>query len=416
MCVLFTGQSITKLKKIYRLDINMAQFSHSRLTTFEQCPLKYKFRYIDEEVPEFKTTIEAFMGSRVHDTLELLYNQLKYQKLLTLEELYDFFEKEWKEKFSEDIKFVKENLTEENYFLMGKKFIKDYYERMHPFNQHQLIACEQKINLKLKDNDNYDIIGYIDRLSCTPDGTYYIQDYKTANNLPHQEYLDKDRQLALYSLFVKEKYKDCKKIKLIWHFLAFNKDLESERTDEELEELKKDIIKRIDEINSCTEFEPKMSALCSWCEFRYLCPHFKHLYKLKKINHNEYLGEQGYVLANKYTELKEKEAKIQSEINKVTDAIYQLADDQGFSMLFGEKKKLRIWSKNCVRLPQKNTLLMLELTKLLKSINKFEEIAIVDTWELGKILEANVWPKEITDLLKGFTKKEKIKKIYMSNK
>jgi CRISPR/Cas system-associated exonuclease Cas4 (RecB family) len=287
---------------------------------------------------------------------------------------------------------------------------------MHPFNQHQLIACEQKINLSFDDNGRYNLIGYIDRLSCTPDGTYYVQDYKTGNSLPHQEYLDKDRQLALYSIFVKEKYKDCKRVKLVWHYLAFNKDLVSERTDEQLEDLKKDIIRLIDEMQRCKEFEPKMSSLCPWCEFRYMCPHFKHLYKLKKINQNQYLGEQGYVLANKYAQLKEEESKIQEELKKVTDAIYQLADKEGFTMLFGENKKLRIWSKNCVKLPLKKDPLFIELTKLLKSIDKFEEIAVVDTWELGKILEAKIWPQELVDLLKGFYRHERIRKIYMSNK
>ena len=31
----------------------MPVYSHSRLSTFEQCPLKFKFRYIDYVEPDF---------------------------------------------------------------------------------------------------------------------------------------------------------------------------------------------------------------------------------------------------------------------------------------------------------------------------------------------------------------------------
>ena len=34
-------------------------YSHSRLSTFEQCPFKFKLRYIDEIEPEIEKTIEA---------------------------------------------------------------------------------------------------------------------------------------------------------------------------------------------------------------------------------------------------------------------------------------------------------------------------------------------------------------------
>ena len=52
----------------------MVMYSHSKLSTFEQCPLKFNFRYLQKIEPDFKTTIEGFLGSKVHDTLEWVYN------------------------------------------------------------------------------------------------------------------------------------------------------------------------------------------------------------------------------------------------------------------------------------------------------------------------------------------------------
>ena len=65
----------------------MTIYSHSRLSCFEQCPQKFKLHYIDKVKTEVEESVEAFMGSRVHDTLEKLYRDLQYQKMNSLEDL-----------------------------------------------------------------------------------------------------------------------------------------------------------------------------------------------------------------------------------------------------------------------------------------------------------------------------------------
>ncbi|MEM3402566.1 MAG: PD-(D/E)XK nuclease family protein, partial [Candidatus Hadarchaeales archaeon] len=66
----------------------MTEYSHSRLTTFENCPMAYKLKYIVRlELEEGFETVEAFMGSRVHEALRRLYEDLMHEKLLSLEEL-----------------------------------------------------------------------------------------------------------------------------------------------------------------------------------------------------------------------------------------------------------------------------------------------------------------------------------------
>jgi hypothetical protein len=61
---------------------------------FEQCPQKYKFRYIEKIKTDTKETIELFLGKRVHETLKKLYQDLRYQKMSTLEELLFFLRDE----------------------------------------------------------------------------------------------------------------------------------------------------------------------------------------------------------------------------------------------------------------------------------------------------------------------------------
>jgi RecB family exonuclease len=95
------------------------QYSHSRLSTFEQCKQKFKFRYIDKAEAEIENTVEAFMGSRVHEALEKLYKELKFEKLNSLQDLLDFYHQEWGRHWTDDILIVKEELGEEHYRKTG---------------------------------------------------------------------------------------------------------------------------------------------------------------------------------------------------------------------------------------------------------------------------------------------------------
>ena len=86
----------------------MTIYSHSRLTTFENCPYKYKLKYIDRVETEDFETVETFLGSLVHEVLEKLYKDLLNGKENSLEELLEFYEQEWERQWSPDIVIVKE--------------------------------------------------------------------------------------------------------------------------------------------------------------------------------------------------------------------------------------------------------------------------------------------------------------------
>ncbi|MEM0465131.1 MAG: PD-(D/E)XK nuclease family protein [Candidatus Pacearchaeota archaeon] len=251
-------------------------YSHSKLSSFEQCPLKYKFRYIDNIEPEIKQTIEGFLGNRVHDTLEYLYNEIKKDsRVPELDEIIKFYNNLWYQEYSEDIKIVNENMNVEYYYNLGIKFLIDYYFSNRPFKDNT-IATEMKITVSLDSEEKFQIQGYIDRLVHHKDTNIFeIHDYKTGNFLKSQEELDKDRQLALYSLGIRDMFPEAKDVLLIWHFLAFNKKIISKRTIEELEKLKQDTILLINKIENAKNFPAKPSCLCKWCEFQKICPEVK---------------------------------------------------------------------------------------------------------------------------------------------
>jgi RecB family exonuclease len=157
---------------------------------------------------------------------------------------------------------------------------------------------EKEIVITLGEEE-YKIWGFIDRLAYNLEtGEYEVHDYKTANSLPSKERIESDRQLALYSIAVKQIFGNDKEVKLIWHFLAYNKKIEIKKTDEEIEKVKEKTISAIKEIISAKEFPPKKSRLCDWCEFKDICPAWGN--SLEKQREKEKENIENYPFLKKF--------------------------------------------------------------------------------------------------------------------
>lgn len=266
----------------------MPLYSHSKLSTFEQCRLKFKYRYIDKIIT-IEKSIETFLGKIVHNTLEWLYNQVKEKKIPTIDEVITYYLNNWEENYKPTIKIVKQELTTMDYFNKGVQFLINYYIKHKPFNDNTL-EIEKRIFIKLDEEGKYKLQGFIDRLVHNLEkDELEIHDYKTGNTLPTQEKIENDRQLALYSIAVKELFGKEKDVLLIWHYLAHNQKIVSRRTNEQLQKLKEEIIELIKEIESTTEFPPKKSILCGWCEYKSMCSEFNE----KKEENCEEEKEEG---------------------------------------------------------------------------------------------------------------------------
>jgi putative RecB family exonuclease len=281
----------------------MGYYSHSKIASFEQCPYKFKLRYIDKIKPEIEKSIEAHLGTCVHDTLEWIYTEVKEKNISPqIEEMLIYFTEKWKENYNEDIVIVKD-LSPEDYYNKGIKFLIDYHQKYSPFRDGTL-ELEKRITLNLGENNEHKITGFIDRLVFNPTTEEYeIHDYKTANTLPTKEKIEEDRQLALYSIAIKESFGNSKKVKLVWHYLAHNTRIESRRTDEQLEQLKKEILTLIKKIETAKDFPRKRSILCKWCEYQNICKE-KAIKELKESpdnnNSNSYSYQNKYPTISKY--------------------------------------------------------------------------------------------------------------------
>ena len=71
----------------------MSRYSVSQIQVYLQCPLKYRYRYIDKiPTPEFVETTDTLLWTLVHESLQNLYNNINIFKTPTKEEfIVDYY-------------------------------------------------------------------------------------------------------------------------------------------------------------------------------------------------------------------------------------------------------------------------------------------------------------------------------------
>ncbi|MDD4050024.1 MAG: PD-(D/E)XK nuclease family protein [Candidatus ainarchaeum sp.] len=403
------------------------RYSHSSMETFRNCPLQFKYKYIEKVDIPIKNNIEAFMGSMVHNTLEKLYTDLKYNKLLSLEEVLDYYNKSWTDNFSFDkVEIIREGYTEENYKSLGQDYLKNYYNTYKPFNQGKTIGLEMQVNISLYDKERqktYDLIGYIDRLSLVSDNHIEIIDYKTNNSAKTQQEVDVDKQLALYSIAIKEKFPFVEKIDLCWFFLSAGIKQVSTRTVDDLEKLKQEtieIIREIEDSKQKNNFPGKPSALCDWCAFRSICPFKAHDVITKNLPENEYLKEEGVFLVDKYQEFTEKKKalleKIDPEIEKLKEAIINYSKKNNLEKLFGKEKSLIVKEYSSFKIPEKKSKEREELEALLKENNFWPLVSDLSYIEISNLIKNGFFESSFKEKLLKYLKEEKINRLYLNKK
>jgi putative RecB family exonuclease len=387
---------------------SMPIYSNSKLKTYENCPRQYMLKYIDKvELPEgAEEGIEAFLGSRVHETLEKLHKELILTKLNSLNDLLGYYKNEWDKNWHENVLIVKKGFKKDHYFNTGKEAITNYYKRHQPFNQSKTLATEQLITFKI---DGYSIRGYIDRLGYKGKGAYEIHDYKTSASLPSQDKFDSERQLALYEIGIREKFKDARNIELIWHYLVFDKEFNSTRTQAQLKDLKKQVVSLIKTIEKDTRFVPVESNLCDWCEYPEYCPARKHEMKVQDLPPNKYLKEKGVSLVNKYAAIKtqikalrNQEAALQEELDLISDTAVSFAKKEGVSNISGRDFILKVIEAVVLSFPKSGDEGREELEKFIMKVGIWEEVSGLNLARLNKLIENDDIDTKIKNRLMKF--------------
>ncbi len=369
------------------------RISYSALETFKQCPLKFKFQYIEKiSTPKSKA---ALFGTLIHKTLKVLHEPGLI--IPTQEELLQFFSNNW------DSTIYTDEREASMAFAQGVKILKDYYAKNYPadFN---VLALETPFEAPIKHGDEIHLItGKIDRIDKTPDELFEVIDYKTTKKMPSQEAVNKDLQLSVYHLGVANRWpsiiQENRPIKVSLYYLKHGEKLSSLRDISNLEATKENIIgdiEKIEQSQKTEKFEPKPGPLCDWCDFQRQCPFFKHKFIEEKIFFND---QDVKALFKEYVTLDDEISAKEKRIREIKDNLVKFMDQEGLERLFGDDGYL---NRQIVQYFKYDPTLIKEI---LEPLGKWQEIQKIDETKLKKIYREV--PREVREKIEQARKLER---------
>lgn len=388
-----------------------AAFSHSRISAYETCPKKYECAYITRPA-KGPSTIEAFMGSRVHEALEWLYRKAGVGRVPDEAALVAKFHQRWDAEWSDDIVVVRPDHEAADYRAIGERSLLEYHRRYAPFDQGRTVGLEMRIELALDESRDHMLMGYLDRLVKVADGVWEIHDYKTSNTLATQQQADADRQLALYQIAVQEAYPDARDVTLVWHYLTFDTEVRSARTSEQLEALRAETLAAVLKIERATEFPTKVCSLCDWCEYRDSCPAWTQVDAVAATSREQRVEVPLASLVNEYMAASEAASAAAEERDRLRDAIIVGTAEAGLDRIAGTEYVVRVFRYDSLRLPEAKDPRRCELEAVLRASGQWERFAQVNGFALSKAMEAGGLPEELVPEVLRYVTITKAAKLY----
>ena len=234
------------------------KLSASSVKTYEQCPRKYYFNYI-EKAP--KKEWEHFdLGNLCHHTLETFHDHFiieKYNKKQAAKIMGEAFAK---------ARLEYPKLTDE-LVAEAKQMMTDYLKMISSNGMPKVKSCEQDFDFKIA--DSIMVRGYIDRIDIVKDDKFRIMDYKTTKNA---QYLD-PFQLLVYGIWLKKTYPDVKDFIGAYVLLRHQSKLKEYSFNLiDIEAAEKKLIDYANTIRAENAWITIPSKLCNFCDFKDICP------------------------------------------------------------------------------------------------------------------------------------------------
>ncbi len=249
-----------------------AALSPSRIGTFRNCPLQFRFQVIDK-LPTKETAVRQ-RGILVHAVLENLFELPATERnfAAATTEVAEIWEETLQKKPDLRRELFGDDSSEENQFLESvRQLVANYFQMENP---DRLAPAHREKYLRVTDKNHLNLHGYIDRVDISPSGLVRIVDYKTGK-APAERYIGPYQfQIRFYAL--------------LWYLtqgqlparlqLLFLKDRQVYTytpTPADIDATSGEILSVWEQISTQARsgyFPPRRSALCNWCDYRAYCP------------------------------------------------------------------------------------------------------------------------------------------------
>jgi len=231
--------------------------SESKYSTFKQCKLKYRYKYIDYlKEDEGLTTDPLHFGSYIHKILEEGVEATTYQELEDLAK-----------EFKPNYKF--NNTYTPKIDLCLKNFLR--------FNASLEETVATELVYKIDVRDDISLNGIIDRVIKGSDDGYLIIDYKTSKREKTKVELYQDTQMKGYCYAIHKLYNVPIDKIVIAHYYPITDNLVTCRySTVQIHNYIKTIVDEVWRIRKLkkTDFCASENKFCNWCSYKQLCPIF----------------------------------------------------------------------------------------------------------------------------------------------
>jgi putative RecB family exonuclease len=234
------------------------RLSFSRLDTFQQCPRKYRLRYVDKAPTGRADALE--FGTILHAVLETVINALvkaAHVGEIPAKMVEDEYRDEW----------ARRELTERSLYEEGLTILRQWCERFGHMQEGQVLATEQSFKMQLGGRA---MTGIIDRIDRIDESTIRVVDYKTSRAwmLP-----DQSMQLAIYGTAAKSLYK-AERVQVAFDMLRHNQLIACDITAAQMDASAEWAHVLAEQMENATEYAPRLNTFCHWCDYKRGCSEY----------------------------------------------------------------------------------------------------------------------------------------------
>jgi putative RecB family exonuclease len=351
------------------------RLSYSSINTYETCPAKFKFQY-EDRLPGAPSPALSF-GDSLHKALQRFHNR-PVPVAPSVEELMEMLEGVW---VSEGFRDEGEERTYRDH---GRQVLAQYH-RENAEDYRIPVALEFRFSIEV---EGVQVNGTIDRMDRIPGGGYEIIDYKTNRRLPPAARIEKDLQLSMYHLAAKEVW-GIEPERLTLYYLLPGQRMTTTRTAQDVDELRRRIA-TIAERVAAGKFEPRENPLCDWCDYKAMCPIFRHQYERQEGDPTPRMTE----LVDEWIELKRQGRAVYRRIDELVGLINAFCEEHGYRRLFGSDGAAVDRRPQHVTQPDEQA-----LRKVLEPLGLWEQVRSVDTRKLNDLVESRRLAPDVEDAI-----------------
>lgn len=243
-------------------------YSFSRVKCFRQCPLRYRFRYIEGRKEAFRS-IESFLGSTVHDVLEWLYVRREEGSELAETAILEEFSRRWADGNDRSVTVIRISDDDETYHRLGREMLSRFFTTTFSRDQSRTVSLEQRLSKRLSPEIVF--TGFADRVGRTDKGRLFVIDYKTSKSEGDGSEFSEGLQAPLYAACVLDHHDDDEAL-AGYHYLRHGSTRWQQVDRDRARQLLQRFLDLVAEVEAAGDFPASPDVLCAWCGFNAVCP------------------------------------------------------------------------------------------------------------------------------------------------